>query len=84
MGAAFLFINQILFYTLLSQSAKRAGTPELYPEIETLDRSDPEILQKKYFDKVKTRDYEPIYGIGITKYFKASSIGAQLAELIDT
>lgn len=84
LGTAFLFINQILFYTLLSQSAKKVGTPEKYPEIETLDKSDPQILQEKYFEKVKAKDYEPIYGPVLTQYFKSSEIGVQLSELIDT
>lgn len=84
LGTAFLFINQILFYTLLSQAAKRAGDQQRYPEIEALDKSDPQALQEKYFEKVKAKDYEPIYGPVLTQYFKASEIGVQLSELIDT
>jgi tRNA1(Val) A37 N6-methylase TrmN6 len=84
LGTAFLFINQILFYTLLSQAAKTAGVPERYPEIELLDKSDPQALQEKYFEKVKAKDYEPIYGPALTQYFKSSEIGVQLSELIDT
>jgi len=84
LGTAFLFINQILFYTLLSQATKRAGDPQRYPEIEPLDKTDPQALQDKYFEKVKAKDYEPIYGPIITQYFKSSEIGVQLSELIDT
>lgn len=84
LGTAFLFINQILFYTLLSQAARKAGVPQRYPGIEPLDKSDPQALQDKYFEKVKAKDYEPIYGPILTQYFKPSEIGVQLSELIDT
>jgi hypothetical protein len=32
-GAAYLFVNQVFFYVLLSQAAERSGQPELYPRI---------------------------------------------------
>ncbi len=83
-GTAFLFINQILFYILLSQSAKKSANPEVYPEIQQLDKSDPAVLQEKYFDKVRAKDYEPIYGHVLTQYFNSSKVGVQLSELIDT
>lgn len=83
LGTAFLFVNQVLFYALLSQSAQKAGTPEKYPPIESLDKSDPRILQDKYFSRVRAKDYEPIYGPNVAKHFKAARVGVPLGELID-
>lgn len=83
LGTAFLFINQVLFYALLSQSAQKVGTPDKYPAIEALDKSDPKILQEKYFSRVKARDYEPIYGPNVASLFKAARIGVPLGELVD-
>lgn len=83
LGTAFLFVNQVLFYLLLSQAAKKAGIPDQYPEIAVLDKGDPETLQEKYFSRVISKDYEPIYGPNLSEHFKAADIGIPLSELID-
>ena len=68
LGAAFLFINQILFYSLLSRESQRIGDGR-YPNLALEDAGSPEKLQT-YFDKVREQDYEPIYGIKVSQLFK--------------
>jgi hypothetical protein len=84
LGAAYLFVNQILFYVLLSQEARRAGNEKLYPGIDMSDRSSPEQLRDKYFAIVRQKDYEPIYGSDVARFFDESKIGNSLAGLVDT
>ena len=68
LGAAFLFINQVLFYSLLSRESQRKGDGK-YPNLNLEDAGSPEKLQT-YFDKVREQDYEPIYGIKVSQLFK--------------
>lgn len=70
LGAAFLFVNQVLFYSLLSRESERKGDKK-YPVIRPEDTNSPEKLQV-YFDKVRHQDYEPIYGITVSQLFKGN------------
>ncbi len=71
MELRFFFVNQILFYSLLSKESQSSNNP-IYPPIRTEDRDSPEKLQE-YFELVRQRDYEPIYGVNISHLFKGSS-----------
>jgi len=68
LGTAFLFVNQILFYSLLSKECQRIGNT-IYPPIKPEHADSPEELQK-YFELVKNQNYEPIYGIDVSHLFK--------------
>ena len=68
LGAAFLFVNQVLFYLLLSREAARVGD-DSYPPLPT-ETVSPEELQT-FFDRVYQKDYEPIYGINVTHFLKS-------------
>jgi hypothetical protein len=70
LGTAFLFVNQILFYSLLSKESQRSKKP-IYPPIKPEHADSPEELQK-YFERVRNQDYEPIYGINISHLFGGS------------
>jgi len=65
LGAAFLFVNQVLFYLLLSREAMRVGNKS-YPPIPS-EAVSPDELQN-LFDLVYQKDYEPIYGINVTRF----------------
>jgi hypothetical protein len=66
LGTAFLFINQILFYSLLSRESDRGSKSNYeYHSIRPEHADSPEELQK-YFEKVRDQNYEPIYGINIS------------------
>lgn len=67
-GPAFLFVNQLLFYVLLSEADKETGNTN-YPIIKDEDVSAPLVLQKEYFDKVRSKNYEPIYGVDVAHLF---------------
>ena len=81
-GAAYLFVNQALFYVLLSQAAETAGQPELYPQIQTKHFGSPRILRDEYFQKVRNRNYEPVYGFDVAQFFKAPGTQAACEELV--
>lgn len=83
LGVAYLFINQILFYILLSNTAKMQGTPEIYPEIKNEDKNSPIKLRDNYFLKVRLKDYEPIYGPDVAQHFNEDTVGNFLIQLID-
>ena len=76
-GAAFLFINQLLFYTLLSRAAAEGGKPEMYPPISPEHFASPTKLWELYFSRVRERDYEPIYGNNVAPFFTGK--GASVA-----
>ncbi len=69
LGAAFLFVNQLLFYVLLSRAAREAGTADRYPPISEDDAASPIRLDQQYFARVRATDYEPIYGIPVANLF---------------
>ena len=68
LGAAFLFVNQVLFYSLLSRESERKGDGK-YASFTLQDAGSPEKLQV-YFDRVREQDYEPVYGIKVSQLFK--------------
>jgi len=67
-AAAYLFVNQVLFYEILSREAGFAAIAD-----EDLTR--PTFLQPKYFDQVLKIDYRPIFNFDI-----ASRLGGKEAE----
>lgn len=70
LGASFLFVNQSLFYVLLSNSSEISGATRVYPRILPGDADSPALLWDRYFSKVREVDYEPIYGIDVSSFFK--------------
>ena len=68
LGAAFLFVNQVLFYTLLSKENIEHGIAS-FPPLTHEIAEQPERIQE-LFDAVYEKDYEPIYGINITQFMK--------------
>ena len=67
LGAAFLFVNQVLFYTFLSEKSR---TEKNRYELLTFELAEhPEQIQA-LFDRVYERDYEPIYAVNITRFMK--------------
>lgn len=68
LGTAFLFVNQILFYSLLSKESQHANN-SIYPPINPEHADSPEELQK-YFEHVRSQNYEPIYGINVSHLFR--------------
>ena len=75
LGAAYLFVNQVLFYVLLSEAAERAGEDErkLYPRIKPEHFSVPKVLHGTYFERVRSRNYESIYGFEVAQFFKGDA-----------
>jgi len=71
LGTAFLFVNQILFYSLLSKESQLSKNP-IYPPIKPEHADSPKELQK-YFERVRNQDYEPIYGINISHLFEGNN-----------
>ncbi len=84
LGPAYLFIDQILFYVLLSQAATSSGKPHLYPRIAIGDRNSPVSLSEKYFDRVRSKDYDPIYGPDVARLFEGAKVGQPVEEIVDT
>jgi tRNA1(Val) A37 N6-methylase TrmN6 len=63
-AAAYLFVNQILFYEILS---KETGD---YPQILEEDSDQPSLIKPKYFDLVLARDYRPIFNFDVAGQIK--------------
>lgn len=63
-------MNQSLFYVLLSNSSGISGATRVYPRILPGDADSPALLWDRYFSKVREVDYEPIYGIDVSSFFK--------------
>jgi hypothetical protein len=84
LGPAYLFVNQIFFYILLSEAAKAAGDEKLYPAIAQSDRSSPEKIHQEYFSRVRRKDYEPIYGPNVARFFDGAKAGRAVEHLVDT
>ncbi len=82
LGAAYLFINQILFYILLSRAAERAGQPDLYPPIDPRRFDSPKDLRDLYFERVHLRNYEPVYGLDVAQFFKGEGSREAAEELV--
>ena len=68
LGAAFLFVNQVLFYTLLSRESR--GENASYDPLTFETAKNPERIQA-LFDRVYEKDYEPIYGINISQFMRS-------------
>lgn len=61
-AAAYLFVNQVLFYQVLS-----AETPDnFFPPISQEDGANPQHLQKRYFEKVLGKDYHAIFDFDVS------------------
>jgi len=68
LGTAFLFVNQVLFYTLLSREGEERAKSS-YKPLDYEIAQFPEEIQA-LFDIVYEKDYEPIYGINVTQFMK--------------
>lgn len=75
LGAAYLFVNQVLFYVLLSHEAARAGVEmkAQYPDIKPEHYASPKTLRDEYFERVRSKNYEPVYGFDVAQFFKGDS-----------
>jgi hypothetical protein len=83
-GAAYLFVNQVLFYVLVSQAAEAVGGQVAadHPPIKPEDFSSPDALRAKYFERVHSRNYEPIYGFDVARFFRGAETAAACSELV--
>ena len=81
MGPAFLFVNQIFFYLLLSVTDKAAGKAN-YPPIADEDRDQPKRLQDVYFARVRQKDYYPVYGLDVARFFKGVEARTATSDVI--
>jgi hypothetical protein len=75
-AAAYLFVNQILFYEILSREIKD------YPPITTEDMSNPNSLKPKYFDLVLKVDYRPIFNFDIASKIRGKEAGDSCKQII--
>lgn len=76
-GASYLFVNQILFYELLSSEEATDSDEVQYPQISEADASHPQQISLQYFDRVRDVNYEPIYGYNVSSHFNGKK--AQIA-----
>lgn len=79
LGAAFLFVNQVLFYTLLSRETQDERTS--YQPLDFELAGKPDRIQE-LFDKVYEKDYEPIYGINLTQFFRSEDAKDACASVV--
>lgn len=79
LGAAFLFVNQVLFYTLLSRET--LGEKTSYQPLDFELAARPDRIQE-LFDKVYEKDYEPIYGINLTQFFRSEDAKDACASVV--
>lgn len=75
-AAAYLFVNQILFYEILARETKD------FPTIEKEDLSKPEFLKPKYFDLVLKIDYRPIFNFDIASKLQGKDAGDSCKKII--
>lgn len=80
-GPAFLFVNQVFFYMLLSQANTKAGRKQ-YPPIADADRQFPSKLDELYFSRVRDIDYKPIYGIHVAHFFSGKEATEACGDII--
>lgn len=76
-AAAYLFINQVLFYEILSTEI-----PEQFPKIDETDFQTPHLLKKKYFDRVLLKDYKPIYIFDVASNLSGGKVGNASEKII--
>lgn len=81
-GTAYLFVNQVLFYVLLSQAADQAGQSELYPSIQGDHFGSPKVLRDEYFQRVRNKDYEPVYGFDVARLFRGTGTEGACSQLV--
>jgi type I restriction-modification system DNA methylase subunit len=74
-AAAYLFINQILFYEILS---REAGFAPIVKE----DLTRPTVLKPKYFDQVLKIDYRPIFNFDIASKISGREAGDSCKQII--
>jgi hypothetical protein len=82
LGAAYLFVNQVLFYVLLSHAAERAGQPDLHPRIKNEHYGSPKALRDEYFQKVRSKNYEPVYGFDVARFFSGPGAKEACEEVV--
>jgi hypothetical protein len=82
LGAAFLFVNQIFFYVLLSREGQEHGKGGDFPPIAEDDMGNPEKLNGVYFKKVHDKNYEPIYGTIVAPFFKGPKAQEACADVV--
>lgn len=75
-AAAYLLINQILFYQILSNETNN------YPKIDVKEIKFGKDLQEKFFDRVLVNDYAAIFGFNIAGKIKDSQSIAALKTTI--
>jgi hypothetical protein len=75
-AAAYIFVNQILFYEILSREIKD------YPPITNEDISKPNSLKPKYFDLVLKVDYRPIFNFDIASKIRGKEAGDSCKQII--
>jgi hypothetical protein len=81
MGPAFLFVNQLFFYTLLAQSYSGASDPPFKP-IAREDRALPLAIDTNYFAKVRSKDYWPVYGIRVAGFFQGDDAAEACSDIV--
>jgi type I restriction-modification system DNA methylase subunit len=74
-AAAYLFVNQILFYEILS---REAGFDPIAKE----DLTRPAVLKPVYFDKVLKIDYRPIFNFDIASKIGGKQAGDSCKQII--
>ncbi|MEE9174320.1 MAG: N-6 DNA methylase [Thermoplasmata archaeon] len=82
LGTAYLFVNQVLFYVLLSRAAAKAGKRSLYPPIAPKHFRSPAALRDEYFSRVRAKNYEPVYGFGVASFFEEAKAEQPSEDLV--
>ena len=77
-AAAYLFVNQVLFYHILSK--ERRGLDPISDE----DSDKPALFHSKYFKKVLDIDYRPVFGFDIADSIKGQNSGFVTKKIIYT
>jgi hypothetical protein len=75
-AAAYLFLNQVMFYEILAQETRK------YPSIAESDYSKPTCLKPRYFDLVLKRDYRPIFAFDVAGSLTDKRVGEASARII--
>lgn len=77
-AAAYLFVNQVLFYHILSK--ERKGLEPISDD----DSDKPVLFYSKYFKKVLDIDYRPVFGFDIADSIKGQNSGFVTKKIIYT
>jgi len=83
-GAGYLFVNQVLFYCLLAEAAQSSGgeLARRYGRIDPADFDSPKRLRENYFEKVHSKDYEPIYALNIAQFLTSPSAASTCRDVV--